>query len=59
MQMLILHSWCFENKNLNTQIMKPAKQQKMLLGYSKKATINIIYLFFSFLLIFYIQTYPL
>lgn len=39
--------------------MKPAKQQKMLLGYSKKDTINIIYLFFSFLLIFYIQTYPL
>lgn len=59
MQMLILHSWCFENKYLNTQIMKPAKQQKMLLGYSKKDTINIIYLFFSFLLIFYIQTYPL
>lgn len=49
MQMLILHSWCFENKKLNTQIMKPAKQQKILLGYSKKDTINIIYLFLVFI----------
>lgn len=55
MKMLILHSCSFENMNLNTQTMKPAKKYRSVthLFTFKKGTI--IYLFFMFLLMLNMQ----